>query len=172
MEACSLRGRSSAGRAPALQAGGQRFDPARLHPRAIFQSRLDGGSLGRCRPALPLGGALVASRIPRTYTGRKQIAEPFGLSDIGWVVARVFPSFRLGTAVHSIVNQVLVRLWTCRLGFFRTQMRICPLEKKPGLLRCDGAMGKLRCLTDHSRERMFQQRMATTLQRRKLRYAE
>ncbi len=27
----SLRGCSSAGRAPALQAGGQRFDPAQLH---------------------------------------------------------------------------------------------------------------------------------------------
>ena len=30
-----LRGFSSAGRAPALQAGGQRFDPANLHQQAF-----------------------------------------------------------------------------------------------------------------------------------------
>ena len=29
-------------------------------------------------------------------------------------------------------------------------------------LRCDGAFGKLRCLTDHLRERVFKQRMVPT----------
>jgi hypothetical protein len=31
-----VRGHSSAGRAPALQAGGQRFDPAWLHQKKIY----------------------------------------------------------------------------------------------------------------------------------------
>jgi hypothetical protein len=33
VEACSARGCSSVGRAPALQAGGHRFDPVHLHQR-------------------------------------------------------------------------------------------------------------------------------------------
>ena len=41
----SVRGRSSAGRAPALQAGGRRFDPVRLHQR--FCWRRDGGKVIR-----------------------------------------------------------------------------------------------------------------------------
>jgi hypothetical protein len=32
-------GCSSAGRAPALQAGGQRFDPAHLHQKSLFLGR-------------------------------------------------------------------------------------------------------------------------------------
>ena len=34
-------GHSSAGRAPALQAGGQRFDPAWLHQNRLEKSRTD-----------------------------------------------------------------------------------------------------------------------------------
>ena len=34
-----IRGYSSAGRAPALQAGGQRFDPAYLHQRLEFRNQ-------------------------------------------------------------------------------------------------------------------------------------
>ena len=34
-----LRGLSSAGRAPALHAGGQRFDPARLHQNCSLKTR-------------------------------------------------------------------------------------------------------------------------------------
>jgi hypothetical protein len=37
------RGRSSAGRAPALQAGGRRFDPVRLHQAPSSQGRCDAG---------------------------------------------------------------------------------------------------------------------------------
>jgi hypothetical protein len=33
-----LRGLSSAGRAPALHAGGQRFDPARLHQKSSLKT--------------------------------------------------------------------------------------------------------------------------------------
>ena len=41
-EYLKIWGRSSAGRAPALQAGGQRFDPARLHHKNLvkFTSRM------------------------------------------------------------------------------------------------------------------------------------
>ena len=35
-----IRGFSSAGRAPALQAGGQRFDPANLHQTSLQLERL------------------------------------------------------------------------------------------------------------------------------------
>jgi hypothetical protein len=34
----SVRGRSSAGRAPALQAGGHRFDPVRLHHPTLLRA--------------------------------------------------------------------------------------------------------------------------------------
>ena len=43
-----IRGYSSAGRAPALQAGGQRFDPVYLHqsiPKKKNRSRLEGNLL-------------------------------------------------------------------------------------------------------------------------------
>ena len=52
-----IRGYSSAGRAPALQAGGQRFDPAYLHqrvtPRDMTRQKLERAEDAGCRGGKP-----------------------------------------------------------------------------------------------------------------------
>ena len=60
-------GLSSAGRAPALQAGGQRFDPARLHHFIVYfvyvSSLCCGRPLGLASPASWLGNELIIEDI-------------------------------------------------------------------------------------------------------------
>ena len=93
-----LRGLSSAGRAPALQAGGHRFDPVSLHQslRLVFE----------CRDA-------------KTHHGEDQVRRSAPCILWGFVCCRsVCAGASQGrvrsTAIIKTVNQVLVRLWACR----------------------------------------------------------
>ena len=85
-----LGGRSSAGRAPALQAGGRRFDPDRLHQVLLRRSlRLEDWP---------------------SYRGISEIGELMGQ-------ARSVPACHLPCVVFFVrVNQVLVRLWARVIG--------------------------------------------------------
>ena len=85
----SLRewGCSSAGRAPALQAGGQRFDPAQLHhSRANSQWRIANRVVPGVRRAL---ASLLATRysllaVGEHHPGRKKFAPSFLLWRLFW----------------------------------------------------------------------------------------
>jgi hypothetical protein len=84
------RGVSSAGRAPALQAGGRRFDPGTLHPftradfsgltrkSAIFRFRPSASAHNRCYPFQTLlpgssqGGLQGPARVLKTYALAKR----------------------------------------------------------------------------------------------------
>jgi hypothetical protein len=82
-------GRSSAGRAPALQAGGRRFEPDRLHQ--FSRTGSEGGRSGRS----------IARSVGIRYCWRRV--------ETALVVPVVCPS--LGTLIFVRVNQVLVRFW-------------------------------------------------------------
>jgi hypothetical protein len=80
-------GRSSAGRAPALQAGGHRFDPGRLQ---------------KCEPAV----CILVMQGPGRYRGKFEFGAGMCLGKASRVCACAV------WLVFVSVNQVLVRLWT------------------------------------------------------------
>jgi hypothetical protein len=111
-------GRSSAGRAPALQAGGHRFDPDRLH-----HPRLSSNEAKRHRP---LTAAIVCLQTMRAEAKSSQVLVCIadvrirfdhvpGQSVLGCVVMP-FAARLGGVVLCYIVNQVLVRLWARVIG--------------------------------------------------------
>jgi hypothetical protein len=85
-----IRGRSSAGRAPALQAGGHRFDPDRLH---------HGPTMG----VDPAVGCIAVVRV--RYGDAPGAVVP-------WCVGCAGSPSLCGAALFFVrVNQVLVRFW-------------------------------------------------------------
>ena len=73
------RGFSSAGRAPALQAGGQRFEPANLHQDTLtfnqFKAQRSGFELERRRKGAGVAFAKGGSGAERTLRRRGPIAQ-------------------------------------------------------------------------------------------------
>src|ERR1700751_803356 len=91
-------GRSSAGRAPALQAGGHRFDPDRLHQRRLHSKRRSLAKYWSVSRMIEFGLIMRLGKESRVVWSCRFAA-------------------RLGGAVLCyIVNQVLVRLWARVIG--------------------------------------------------------
>ena len=103
-------GRSSAGRAPALQAGGHRFDPGRLHvSSSVIHSSIIRSSVFR----KAAGGCLSDDRSLTTDDCVHSEAEGFGCerrARLGFSRAFAF-SPMAGALFFVCVNQVLVRFW-------------------------------------------------------------
>ena len=74
----NLRGYSSAGRAPALQAGGQRFDSAYLHHFLFISVLIRGYSSAGRAPALQAGG----QRFDPAYLHQRDRIEAFEESSV------------------------------------------------------------------------------------------
>ena len=87
------RGRSSAGRAPALQAGGRRFEPDRLH------------QLGR---GWLVGATAEKTRVSESCRGSDR---RWAWWDRRWRCRECVPGFGGACLFFVRVNQVLVRLW-------------------------------------------------------------
>ncbi len=91
----AVRGRSSTGRAPALQAGGRRFESDRLH-------QPDRG-----------GGGASARNARAARVAEKSVIRPCPSSPRGGWCGRWVPRGTGRSILFCVrVNQVLVRLWT------------------------------------------------------------
>jgi hypothetical protein len=133
-------GHSSAGRAPALQAGGHRFDPDCLHHRRLLRKRRG------CRLAVVKTGMLSHgdNRLSSNDESLSQLLGPIGRDSDGCATLGLYRgmfefgvNMRLGNAsrvyIYAVlsaayiavelffvsVNQVLLRLWT-------RVMDVCP----------------------------------------------
>jgi hypothetical protein len=100
------RGRSSAGRAPALQAGGRRFEPDRLQASAPLANGLQRRRLCRGAGAEPLAFLRLWPRTvaeKNNNSAASSVGRPWRVRACGW-----------RAVVFVRVNQVLVRLWARR----------------------------------------------------------
>ena len=113
-------GCSSAGRAPALQAGGRRFDPDHLHQVVfpnIFTGRLPDRSDGMICCRLAFRRPRVCSLGWLSRFGRTELAVlwdcpiALGVASFGGVL--------FGRVIFGSVNQVLLRLWARSKGCLR-----------------------------------------------------